>query len=292
METQTIGDIADSPPADVKQVASEQQLGTSPDNETDQTPSEGATPPEEGEKPVGDETTEESDASSDVDEPKPVPYSRFKEVISERQALQAELEALRAKASDPDVAAAIDLLDAIRSNPERALKELVPVVDHLKQLQGDELAADLKEAVQEGTITKEYARELTQARLKSKATATALQQTREERARTLIASTWNDWDRVKRKTDPDFQPGTPKWQYVDELLKAKNTSEGLPTTQAAALERVELLYAQANKIFAPKRADGPRKVLQSTASRATKPDPTKMGLLDFVLASLPSGSVK
>lgn len=113
------------------------------------------------------------------------------------------------------------------------------------------------------------------------------QKTAQEQAQNTITSAWATWDQEHRKTDPDFQQGSPKWKLVNELLTAKVATSGFPTTQAQAIELVEAAYAEVNGYLKP-TIKPTRKTLSSTNSSPTtnEPDPTKMDLKAYVQARL------
>lgn len=229
-------------------------------------------------------TPQASDATQE--EAQHVPYERFKEVNDKFRTTEAELAALQGRYNDPELQAAANMVQLIKNDPSRALRELEPIVSHLKQLQGDELPKDLHDAVEEGVLTKTYAKELAQLRLKSTATAAKLQQTEAEQHVTSVAGALTSWDMEMRKKDTDFQPESPKWKYVLKQLNAElklNPS----ASPSDALTMVETIYNEANGIFAPVKSTTPRTVLRSnSASKASQPDPHKMSLMDYISANL------
>lgn len=226
------------------------------------------------------------------DETKPVPYARFKEVNSKFRELEAKHAKVASTLEDPDVKAALDVLQLIKTAPEKALEQLVPIVEHLKQLKGEAFPSDIQTMLDEGTITKAAAVELTQLRHQTKASKMQLDQQRQQTAKSAseaVLSTWATWDAEHRKTDTEFQPGSPKWKMVNSMLEAEVVKNGFPTTQAAAIEYAERVYTAVNELVnSSKPAPARRKVLTSSNSTTeiAELDPTKMSLKDYIKLGL------
>ena len=266
------------------------------------------------EAPVADESAASDTASTDeteqtdesaqteseelkVDETKPIPYNRFKEVntqkneaIAKLKDLEPKLQQYEATFNDPNVRAALDVLQLINSNPAKALEQLTPIVEHLKQVQGEALPKDLAEAVAEGVMDPKYAKELSMLRLKQNMTAKQLEQQQQNvatQAQKAVFDAWTAWDLEHRKTDPDLQPGSEKWNLVDDLLTAEKAKNGFPTTPAQAIAMVEAAYAKANG-YRKQATKAPRKILTSTntSSIVSEPDPAKMDAHTYIQAML------
>lgn len=255
---------------------------------------------------TADESPEKQDEASPVEKPseepkldetKPIPYNRFKEVntqkneaIAKVRELEPKLQKYEATFNDPNVRAALDVLNLINTDPAKALAQLTPIVEHLKQVQGEALPSDLAEAVQEGVMDPKYAKELSMLRLKQTMTAKQLEQQQQsvaKQAQQAILDAWTAWDMEHRKIDTDFQPNSEKWNLVNDLLTAEKAKNGFPTTPADAIRMVEAAYAKANN-FRKSSTKVPRKVLTSTntSSIVTEPDPAKMGYKEYIQAML------
>lgn len=278
-ELASLGETEQTPASEVEKTDTDQE------NESD------ASLPEQ-EVESSDETQPEPPAETPVEENKPIPYKRFAEVNSKFREAEAKLAQHEKTLSDPDVRAAIDVLNLIRSNPARALEQLEPLVQQLKQIKGEAFPSDIADMLNEGTITKEVAVELTKLRHQSSATTRALENektSREQQHRNSIVQTWATWDSEHRKIDPDFQPGSKKWELVNKLLDSEVRKNGFPTEQGEAIKLVEGIYADVNALVSsavPKKPT--RRVLTSTTSSAgsSNIDPSKMSLLQYVKASL------
>ena len=263
----------ETPPPDAPEVASSPTLGEHIES-----------------KLAVEEPTPAPDAPQE--EAQHVPYERFKEVNDKFRSTEAELAALQGRYNDPELQAAANMVQLIKNDPTRALAELEPIISHLKQIRGDELPKDLHDAVEEGVLTKAYAKELAQLRLKSTATAAKLQQTEAEQHVSSVASALTSWDMAQRQKDSDFTPESPKWQFVLKQLNAE-LKMNPNATSADALAMAETIYADANKIFTAPKATAPRTVLRSnSASKASQPDPHKMSLMDYISANLATNSRK
>ena len=278
------------------------ELGKStPEKPTLEAPAADESAASEVEKDDQPQKTDESPAVESeelkLDETKPIPYNRFKEVNTQKneavakvKELEPKLQQYEATFNDPNVRAALDVLNLITTNPAKALEQLAPIVEHLKQIKGDALPQDLADAVAEGVMDPKYAKELSMLRLQQAAASRQLEQqqkTAQEQAQNTITSAWATWDQEHRKTDPDFQQGSPKWKLVNELLTAKVATSGFPTSQAQAIELAEAAYAEVNGYLKP-TIKPTRKTLSSTNSSPTtnEPDPTKMDLKAYVQARL------
>lgn len=232
-----------------------------------------------------DETPTETDEVP-ADDTKPVPYDRFKEVNDRFRTAERERDSLQQQLADPELQAALNVVSLLKTSPEKALAELEPIIEHLRQLKGDSYPDDIKEMLDEGTITKAVAKELTQLRHQTKAATTQLKVSAEEAQRNLITSTWSAWDMARRKTDPDFTPGSVKWNEVNDRLQLLTVRKGFPSTQEEASALAEEAYQQVNKFLVPQQRAAARKVLTSSvaSSKAVEPDPDKMTLLEYIMA--------
>lgn len=250
-----------------------------------------------GETEQTDESVQTESEELKVDETKPIPYNRFKEVNTQKNEAVAKLKDLEPKLqqyeaafNDPNVRAALDVLQLINSNPAKALEQLTPIVEHLKQVQGEALPQDLAEAVAEGVLDPKYAKELSMLRLKQNMTAKQLEQQQQNvatQAQKAVLAAWSAWDMEHRKIDTDLQPGSAKWNLVNDLLTAEQMRSGFPATPAKALEMIEAVYAKVNSFRAP-TAKASRKILTSTntSSIVTEPDPAKMDAHTYIQAML------
>jgi hypothetical protein len=129
--------------------------------------------------------------------------------------------------SQEEVDKGFDIMAAVKSQPERALELLAPLVRALLKVTGHELPEDLWEDVQAGRIPEARARELSTSRAKADLLGKQREQsdeqrrvdeeTRQYRATVeLSVKTADDWYKEKALKDPDW---TLKQDRVAELVK-------------------------------------------------------------------------
>jgi hypothetical protein len=196
-------------------------------------------------------------------------HPRFKQVLNERNAAvtrarerDAEVERLSGPAgqyasieqfmqanglSATEAVQSFKLAALVKNDPEAALTELLPVLVELRKRTGHELPEDIRKDVEEGRITEDRGRELSQARAReARATqrAEAVTHTAEtERtqreateAQSKIVSATEQWEARTRKADPDFAA---KEDFIADRARAIIAAEGPPKDPAAAVAIVE-----------------------------------------------------
>ncbi len=217
---------------------------------------EALTGPEKSPDSVTQDTTADSQANS-AGEPEVPPSEmpekefkalskegqrRFRELSTGNRALNQKVKELEPKAQDfdrisslmqrnslssEDVNSGFEIMALIKTQPEKALARLGPIVQALLKASGHELPEDLKVDVQSGAMSEERARELSQSRSRAarladdnqraeeKRAADATQRQQQETVNTAI-STADAWHKEKAGSDPDWHL---KQDRVVELVK-------------------------------------------------------------------------
>lgn len=260
---------------------------------TEPTPGEGeqaATPKEGEEEPTPAKPEEESKG--------PVPYERFSEAIAEKNEAVQKLEELQPQVQDyqqivgfldqhnlgaEDFQWALRLAAAKRNNPDDYFKMLQPDIDQLGQLKsGSVLDNDLKQALDAGEISAEWAQKVQAGRAKeSFQQRNAQAQMEAQKRQQFVAyqqsmtNATTDWAKSKQSTDPDFQPSKKGQIGLYEAFCAHlhlATTQQVPKSPEQIKALCDKVYAQVKPLFrsAPKASGGP----QLRASQAT---PTPKG---------------
>lgn len=131
----------------------------------------------------------------------------------------------------------------MRNDPQKALEALTPYVRDLLQIAGATLPADLQQAVDEGTISENYAKELAGARSKSVLSQQRIEQTEQrfnqqqtrQHTAALSASASN-WERQWSASDPDYAK---KAGLVHQTLKLRWLEGDTPRTEQAMIAQCE-----------------------------------------------------
>ncbi len=228
---------------------------------------------------------EKEDATKDekVEEGKPVPYERFQEVVAERNQVKQTFEQVQPAVESynkiqsycesngitpEQFSQTLEVQALLNSDPEEALKRLLPIVEGLQGFTGNKLPADLQGEVDSGELSLARAKEIAQFRAKTqfgeKKSQYDQQRQQQERQQSLqreLMQGIETWETAKRKSDPDYKPaanGTEgKWELVrDKYLAMLNQTDGKgnyanPVRNTA--EMVALMdkaYASVNAFYA------------------------------------------
>lgn len=137
--------------------------------------------------------------------------------------------------TDDDFKASVEVMVAIRNDPNRAYELLLPLVESLAVITGDVLSPELIEQVNAGQITEEAAREISRHRAGRVITTT--QQTEAEkrtqteaqqRAQTQLAQQGDavatgitNWESAWKSRDPDYAIKSSLWRDKMDAYVAK-----------------------------------------------------------------------
>lgn len=152
--------------------------------------------------------------------------------------------------TDEDFRASVEIMTAIRNDPNRAYALLLPVVESLAALTGDVLSDDLVQQVAAGQITEEAARELSRSR--AGRVITQHQQTEaqkraqadaEARARSAAAEQGNtvamgitNWEDQWKSRDPDYAIKSSLWRdKMDAYIARVQTKQEPAPADAKAI---------------------------------------------------------
>lgn len=196
-----------------------------------------------------DAEVETGDEKEDVTgEQKAVPYERLQEVVREKETLKQTLETVKPKADNFDrinvfcqennitqeqFTQVMKIQALLNSDPQAALKELLPIVEALQGFAGDRLPQDLQTGVDAGEISLKYAKELASVRAQKQFGEKKVERDQQAFAQRQAAETQRAlttavtaWEMSKRESDPDYKPKTKptdvdgKWEYVSDKFTA------------------------------------------------------------------------
>lgn len=250
----------------------------------------------------GDEAGKDKARDEKLVEGKPVPYERFTEINTQLKSAQQELARVkpavdnytqidtfcRANGITPQqFGKVLEIQALLNTNPEAALKELLPIVDSLKGFTGEALPQDLQLAVDSGEISLKYAKEVSASRAKLQFGERKIQHDQQSLARqqqAIVQQQLSDavsvWENTKRNSDPDYKPKAKptdpdgKWEKVKKeflgMLHETNASGELvrpvktPAQFTALMEEAyESVNSYTKRISAPKPT---RRPLRSSSS--------------------------
>ena len=200
----------------------------------------------------------------------PKTQARIKQLLDQRHEKHQEVEALKPKAvqydaimqfaeasrlSKEDVGSIMELGSLVRNDPEKALQRLAPIVQHLQELTGHILPAEVQERVRLGYISEEDARRLVKSEKSTALTREQLDQARQDQEREAEAAalkelqqtaktTAESWEAARKRTDPDWQL---KQRRIGELTELEVRRNGFPETKAKMVELLDSVYANVNQ---------------------------------------------
>lgn len=230
-------------------------------------------------------------------------HPRFKAVLDERNSYRTQVKDLEARATELEGPAnqyaaierfmaaneigADEMVNLFRiqaltkSDPEKALAELSPLLSDLYTRTGRLLPDDIRQDIEEGKITEDRGRELAKERARAnegerraaRATERAAeveQSTAVERRDTAIETALTDWEATTKGKDPDFAA---KEELIGDRCKVLIAERGHPKTAAEAKALIQQAYEDVNartSKFAPARREMKRPPTNSsTTSNAT-----------------------
>lgn len=241
---------------------------------------------------------------------------RIRKLLDKNRELAGQIEGLSEKAqrfdgitafvenarlTTEEVNAGFEIMRLMKHDPEKALNALVPYVLELQRITGATLSDDLRQAVEQGMITEDAARELSRhrsreslAQAEARRASEAAARQSEERRRAdeaaeltdTVASAISEWENTVLAKDPDREAKHPLVESEIERLILKAKAEGkLPRTAQEAVAMAEKAYAEVNKrvrLFAPK----PREIRTVTSGSVAAATPTPSTELDAARAAV------
>ncbi len=234
------------------------------------------------------EPTTETDAKKDEpvveEKDKTLPFHkhpRFQEVIKERATFKQKSEELtpfaeRARLIDgycqkhgisgEEFNSVMELTALTHANPAEALKALKTYVETLEVSLGNKLPDDLQKEVDDGALSLERAKELTNARIKNQGLEHTSKRTEAQVAQerqASITNAVNSWDSQKRASDAAYDK---KYPFIEKAFIAA-CSMNPPRTPQEAVLLAEKVYAEVNTSLSPFVPKPPaRKVLKPNGS--------------------------
>lgn len=251
-------------------------------------------------------SNDEKGKEGEQEKEEPVPYKRFHEVVEQRTQAEEKLKVYEPQiqnynnitrfceenqitADQFDEALRVQAL--LNTNPEEALKKLLPLVEALQGYAGDKLPEDLQKKVDAGKIELDDAREIAQLRAKSQFSAkmserngkVAMERQQAELQQKMEVEA-SKWETTKRSSDPDYKPKAKesdpdgKWELVRDrymaMINQRSVVDGrtvfvnpvnTPQEMVALLEKA---YLSINGTFTNLRPKKPatRKSLSSNGS--------------------------
>lgn len=216
-------------------------------------------------------------------------HPRWKEMISERDALKPKAEQYEkittfmqnAGLSSKEMADGMHVMAMMKTNPAEAYKALQAYVQQLAPIVGEVLPDDLKKDVEEGYINDTRAKEL--ARLKAERDfAAARQAEAHQRAeqnelvarQTAMHDAVATWEASEKAKDPDW---TAKQEMVMDRVKALLVTER-PSNPSEAVELARRALADVNSRLRPfaGRNVSLRSPTSSLSSANTRPKPSSL----------------
>lgn len=216
-------------------------------------------------------------------------HPRWKEIVSERDALKPKAEQFEkittfmqnAGLSAKEMADGMQVMAMMKTNPQEAYKALKGYVDQLAPLVGEVLPEDIKRKVDDGFVDPDTAREL--ARLKAEreladrrsaelnARAQAEQAANQQRAMHDAVAAWEETEKAK---DPDW---TEKYEMVMDRARVLLMNER-PSSPSEAVELARRALAEVNSRLRPAlgRNQAIRAPASSLSSANTRPKPASL----------------
>jgi hypothetical protein len=200
----------------------------------------------------------------------------------------------RNKLSGDEVNSTFEIASLIKSDPNKALQRLAPIVRGLLEAAGmGNLPDELKAEVETGAITEARARELARARAGEKTATQRLQQTAEEREAegkhrqaseikrnvTEAADKWH----AAQSSDPDWNL---KQSRVLELVELDIRRNGYPATATVATELFDEVLKTVNaefKRFAPSKKSRAGPVIGGAPSQSAAVPKTMKEAMELVI---------
>jgi hypothetical protein len=228
-------------------------------------PSEGSPPSAD---PVKDPKSEPKADQPKADEKEPPFHTHPRWIELNKKLTDAEADAGEYRAiqtfaensgmSIDDLADALQLAALVRNDPAKAREHVVAILDSIDNFTGEKLPKDLEDAVANGEITEDRARELSRARASVARSETASrrrseqersqrqtqeQQDQETERRKAVSTAVKSWEAETRKLDPDFDQ---KKDFIKDRIKVIIAERGsLPQSAEDGVAIAKQAYTEA-----------------------------------------------
>lgn len=149
----------------------------------------------------------------------------------------------------------------LKHDPAKAREVLLEHLDRLNDYLGLKMPDDIASDVEQGFVSEERGREISELRAKTRAAEAALAAREADAATRSVVGAVEAWETQTRGTDPDFDHKLPNIRQAVELEAVKRMSAGKPVLNPQdALQIVRKAYDEANAMvarFRPKPAPVP-----------------------------------
>ena len=195
-----------------------------------------------------------------------------------------------ANLNQDDISNTFAIAKAVRNDPEKGLQMLIPVVNQLMEVVGAVLPADLKEKVDAGEISPQYAQELSQLRSREVRNRENQEWTREQQrvrehqnsVRQLADTTGkaiSDLENQWQTSDPDYRiKSTMVAEKIELELRKRQEKGNMPKNAQEAVELAKTVKTEVDnyfKKFLPKKSSV-QTVLGVGTSTGSKPAPKNL----------------
>lgn len=223
-------------------------------------------------------------------------HPRWKQLVSERDDLKAKLEEFT------EAGGAIDRLESfltqqnlsvdefnnllvigglVKNDPAKALEALTPIYQRVQQSAGVVLSQDLQAAVDQGFVTEDYARQLSQAQAQANQAQfhaqVATQNAQTEQKTALVNALSNEatsWETEWKASDPDYSKKADLVREKVELAVFRGDEVGTPEQVRAVCEKAKQEVEATLRATLPKKTEIKSNTPSSTTgggSAASKP---------------------
>lgn len=192
-------------------------------------------------------------------------------------------------------AEAFTIMALVKTDPSQALQRMQQHINTISGYVGETLPDDLKQRVEDGTLSEEDAKELSKARATAKlererreATEKATEKATEERTaqnkQQELATSLDNWQANISKTDPDYQK---KHGFLKTQLQALIGELGTPENAEEMVRYANIAYGMVNEQLGQVVSKAPEKKkekrsLQSRNASGPSPKPKPETTLDVV----------
>jgi len=269
---QTLEDVVVQAAADSQTAHAEDKSGSTIDpNRTEGPASQGKEEALVDGKPATAPADAKVDAKKDEELPPFHEHPRWKQVTQELQEVKEWKTAHEALVKDQASVVsfcqenaitpaqfqdALDMLRLINSNPPEALKKLQPLMNQLKEFDGETLPKDLEDRVINEEISMDVAKEIAKLRAQTKGQeyqGRIAQQRMQASALQSRQQALDSWEASLYKNDPDYRPKKPgqpdgKFELVQNVFRGL-LAQQMPQSGPDAIRLAEQAYKTVNDIY-------------------------------------------
>lgn len=223
---------------------------------------------------AGDKPASQTRKERDNEEYSDVPFSkhpRFRELITERNGLREDAGRYRnvenfiqnAGLDAASAAEALSIAGLMRTDPQRAWRELQPTLQKLLVAAGEALPPELQGRVAKGELQLEAAVEISRARASEQALRARDEffrhrdaAERQRQSTTALAEAATAWETERQQRDPNFAEKLP---LLEREVLWLTRAEGVPQSTDGVRDQLKRAYEAVNKSFRPTQQSAPRR---------------------------------